>query len=92
MREGQRVICINDDFSNTDQRLAGKVRLPKFGVTYTIRHSCGCGLLLEEIVNESLPTFLPWILQEPHFDHNRFVPIVDDEVEIEEMEIAEVEV
>jgi hypothetical protein len=82
---GQKIVCINDDFSNLKDEVSLKyVILPKKGETYTIREITSLGLTLEEIVNKKF-NFLAHnnLVTEPKFSSRRFVPLQHDFKKIE---------
>jgi hypothetical protein len=92
MTKGQRVVCINDTFSELVRALY--TQLPQKGRTYTIREvylgrekvvkggdSATVGLLLEEVVNPPDPFHVG--REELGFSSERFAPL--EEVPAEEV-------
>lgn len=81
---GQKVVCVNGDFSNL--QTDNPIRFPKKDRTYTIRafsNIGGPGILLEEIINDDY-CFVKhnYIIAEPSFSISRFVPLQADFVKI----------
>jgi len=85
-----KVLCINSDFSNAIGRPSYKYLkdLPKELEEYTVREVVEkkgiAGYLLEEIFGGTLENG-----EEISYDSSRFIPIQDDLVECEEMEMEE---
>jgi hypothetical protein len=95
MLKGQKVVCINDSFSEFVRALY--TQLPVKGDTYTIREmflgrekivkggdSATVGLLLEELVNPPDPFHAGQ--QELGFSSERFAPVEELPAEEEEQE------
>lgn len=98
MIKGQKVVCVNDTFSEFVK--AVYKQLPDKGKTYTIREvflgrekiikggdSATVGLLLEELVNPPDPFHVG--KQELGFSSERFAPL--EELPAEEAEVGEEE-
>jgi len=93
-----KVVCIDDDFTSQgdDKRLDAIIhhfeQLPNKGEIYTIRliikSPYGTGLLLEELSNPIIEE-PPFNGIEPNFNINRFKPLVEESVEVEEVEEIE---
>lgn len=62
-KKGDRVLCINDDFSNVSPREYKQCKFPVQGEEYTVREAFSGSIFLVEIVNPPLegrgkePTF-----------------------------------
>ena len=79
---GQKVICVNGDFSNAPPMIRLLFEFPTCGRIYTIREAFEASLLLEEIVNP----VVTWrksngITGEISFDIPRFRIATDFEIE-----------
>lgn len=84
MFPGQKVVCINDDFSNLkDSDSLKNIELPKKDELYTIRDVTQLGITLEEIVNKEFILLAHNNLRsEPRFAPSRFAPLKNDFVKI----------
>lgn len=87
LAEGDKVICINDiPKKGIPLHLRAK-KFVRLNEIYTIRSINyftivnSYGILLEEIINP-LVSYLPGLLDEPHFIHSRFAKINNCEVSI----------
>lgn len=89
MKVGDKVVCINDDFSMHPNISKIYKSLPRKNVTYTVRsiNIREKRILLEEIKNEI--TKIRGILLEPGFNLNRFAQETQlVSVEQEELEMS----
>jgi hypothetical protein len=95
-KPSDKVVCINDDFSNIGSAIKDFQNLPIKGMIYTIREirpaAMDSGIMLNEITNKPVYYKLYAGYLEPGFSPKRFVPLDEYENIAEEKKVEELEI